>query len=112
VGDRAAARGCSSGSTCGGFADRSGAVARRTRVVAIQQEQDTAQLQEELEVTLEVVQCDQEELGHTVLGVGQNVPPVDGAMQGARPLPQEVQAGDIARQRAAEVHGWVPDPRR
>jgi hypothetical protein len=85
--------------------------ARRTRAVAIRQEQEAAQVQE-LEATLEVVRRDLEELGHAAQGAGHNVPPVDAAAQGCRPPPQEVPVGDGARQRAAEVHGWVPDSRR
>jgi flagellar biosynthesis GTPase FlhF len=92
-------------------ATRAAEEARRTRAVAIRQEQEAAQLQEELEVKLEVVRPDLEELGHTAQGAGHDVPPVNAAALGARPPPQEVPAGDAARQRDAEVHGWVPDPR-
>jgi hypothetical protein len=90
---------------------RAAEAARRTRAIAIQQEQEAAQLQE-LEATLEVVRRDLEELDHAAQGAGHDVPPVDAAKLGARPPPQEVPAGDAARQRATEVHGWFPDPRR
>jgi hypothetical protein len=93
-------------------AARAAEAARCTRAVAIRQEQEAAQLQEELEATLEVVRRDLEELGHTTQGVGHDAPPVNIAALGARPPPQEVPAGDAARQRAAKIHGWVPDPRR
>jgi hypothetical protein len=56
---------------------RAAEAARRTRATAIQQEQEAAQLQEELEVTLEVVWRDQEELGLAAQGAGHDVPPVD-----------------------------------
>jgi hypothetical protein len=92
-------------------ATRAAEAARRTRAVAIRQEQEAAQLQEELEATLEVVRRDLEELGHTAQGAGHDVPPVNAATLGARPPPQEVSAGDAARQQVTEVHGWVPDPR-
>jgi hypothetical protein len=93
---------------------RAAEAARRTRATAIQQEQEAAQLQEELEATLEVVRRDQE-FGLAAQGAGHDATPVNATMLGDRPPPQEVlagDAGDVARQRAAEVHGWVPDPRR